>query len=169
MKNFFMMACIVLAFAACKGAGNDPQSKDDPKSTIVDFLGTTVADFHGIDYSTENVKIQLEIMSNTAVDAATDYLTTIRLKQVKFAPSMPLSLDIEAANIPTVMHDGIYTFQSDSVPLTLLGGLNPDYTAKDLIGSTNLDTISLSVVFDIMMGTVRTQIPTTYAGKAIVQ
>ena len=125
-----------LLFASCEnGENNTLPPKPVEKECYVGTL--TVDQNDGTTYTQEEVKIDYEI-----IDGKLNFV----MYKVKFAPGMPLKLDMVVEGIDCLGVVGNYVLAGNGIVPYAMGGKFEKYTITNLVGSVNDNKMTLSFV-----------------------
>ncbi len=149
VKFLALMCCAAFTFAACDNNDcEDCNPKQETEETT--FVGTMdVEQSDKTIFSQENISVNYTKTENDGM--------TLNFKQVKFAPNMPVSLDMEVKNIEYKEEDGVVVFSGNNIVPIAMGGEFPKYTITDLTGTISSGTINLSMICGVN--------PITYSGE----
>lgn len=117
------------------------------------YVGVMSVEYQGENYDNENIQVNMAV--------AEDGTLTMDIKQIKFVPQMPVTVDITVPGIAYTEKDGVVTFSGDNiVPLT---GVKPveRYLVTGLTGRIEDGHIEFSLNFG--------SFPTSYAGDTIAR
>lgn len=121
-------------FASCEnGEHNTLPTKPIEKECYVGTL--TVDQNDGTFYTQEDVKIDYEI-----IDGKLNFV----MYKVKFAPGMPLKLDMVVEGVDCIGALGTYTLAGNGIVPYAMGGPFEKFTITELVGLITNHTMSLS-------------------------
>lgn len=151
IKKTIILICTALGvLCGCQKAPT-AITKDTPK-----YSGLMSVLYEGENFNQEDIKVQVAF-------AEDEKTIDIKFLKVKFAPAMPVSLDVTVMGIPAEKNqDGSWTFSGDDITPWALGGPYDTYKANDLQGTLTDSRIEFSLGF---FNTKKSEnYPTTYSG-----
>jgi len=113
MKKLFYLFAVTMLFAACSKENDGIEIPDKPETNSISYNGTLLAD----SFATA-VVIDITPVENTST-------VDIVLNDVKFAPNMPIVLDITLKGIPYTKSDSILSFSANNVAPYINTGTEP--------------------------------------------
>ena len=143
--NKMILALAALALLAC----NKEEKNELPVAAAADYKGLVSVDG-------SNGKFELEDVEVNFTPAEDGKTATITIFKIRFAPKMPMQVDVTIPNVElTPTKDGILLACDNVIPQAL-GGDFPQYTVYEMTGTVKEDEIDFSLKF----GTT----PTSYKG-----
>lgn len=134
MKKLFYLFAVTMLFAACSKENDGIEIPDKPETNSISYNGTLLAD----SFATA-VVIDITPVENTST-------VDIVLNDVKFAPNMPIVLDITLKGIPYTKSDSILSFSANNVAPYINTGTEPvvTYTFDKVQGRIVGNSLNLS-------------------------
>ena len=147
---YALLGALSLNFISCEEEDGNETNDVVIKPVETHYTGTINVEFRGETNATEGIDCGvLKDDNKKTID--------LNLYQVKFAPQMPMTIDLTIPEITFQDSDNGIKFSADSIAPTMGG--NPNYAAKNLTGKIVGD----SLFFDVVFGTY----PTSYKGKLV--
>ena len=146
-KLILSIMFLALLFASCEnGEHNTLPTKPVEKEC---YIGTLTVDQNdGTFYTQEDVKIDYEI-----IDGKLNFV----MYKVKFAPGMPLKLDMVVEGVDCLGAVGNYVLAGNGIVPYAMGGAFEKYTITELVGAITNNTMNLSFKCG--------EYPVTYEGR----
>ena len=143
--NKMILALAALALLAC----NKDEKNELPVAAAADYKGFATVEASSGTFDNEDIEVNF----TPAEDGKT---ATITIFKIRFAPKMPMQVDVTIPNVElTPTKDGILLACDNVIPQAL-GGDFPQYTVYEMTGTVKEDEIDFSLKF----GTT----PTSYKG-----
>lgn len=158
MNRFLKIATLAtlalgtIAMTSCK----DDTPTEDPKPDNGAYTGTVdVAPGGPMAYTQPNTEVALTVAQDNSV-------VEIKMKQVKFAAAMPVSLDITLPGVTlTKLDTGGYKISADEIIPIAGGGPNEKYKITELSGTISSGDRALTFSFVCM------SLPVTFTGERV--
>lgn len=134
MKKLFYLFAVTMLFAACSKENDGIEIPDTPETNSTSYNGTLLAD----SFATAAV-IDITPVANTST-------VDIVLNDVKFAPNMPIVLDITLKGIPYTKSDSVFSFSANNIAPFINTGTEPvaTYTFDKVQGRIIGKSLNLS-------------------------
>ncbi|MBQ9386480.1 MAG: hypothetical protein IJU24_06340 [Bacteroidaceae bacterium] len=148
-KTIYLLFALAAVLVSCDKSSDEPQ---ELKIESADYCGDLSVEASSGLFTMDSIKVAFN-----ATDKADS--ASVTLFQVKFAPRMPVSLDVTIPEITVTRTEkgGILTV--DSVVPFALGTRYPNYTVKDFEG----EIVDNEITFSLKFGST----PTSYRGLLI--
>jgi hypothetical protein len=160
-KRFPLFATLMVigfGFLACE----ETETPDENKQvTAASYSGTLSVDqLDSTYYDTDSVVISIAPQTDTT-EAGTATNVCIVMKQVRFSPRMPLTLDITLNDVAYEAGDEGFALSCDTLVPYAMGGPFPSYLITNLHGLIKDNELTLSMKCG--------RNPLTYSGRLIVE
>ena len=150
-KTLFLMLALAAVLVSCDKS-SDQEAPQEKKIESADYCGTLSVEASSGLFTQDNI-----IVAYNATDKADS--ASVTLFQVKFAPRMPVSLDVTILEITVTRTEKGGVLTVDSVVPFALGTRYPNYTVKDFEG----EIVDNEITFSLKFGST----PTSYRGLLI--
>ena len=136
-KTLLLLAVAAIFITAC-GKDNNPELPVIEDGTYVGTM--TVLSLPGgpVLHKQENVTIKIE--------KGTGDIIEMEMFAVRFAPTMPMSLDVTVPGISITATATGYSLQGDNIVPLAAGGLFPQFTMKNIEGSLTSRNLTFSMI-----------------------
>ena len=141
-----LLALVLIIAASCGKSITD----DGSVPPAADYYGTVTVTYAENDYENPGVAVSYTPSS----DGKTVSLT---LKNIKFVPQMPVSLDVTIPDISVNHISGVVVLTCDNVVPLAMGGEMPMYTVTHFTGAVDGEELIFSLYFG--------DYPTSFVGK----
>ena len=136
-KTLLLLAVAAIFISACgKEENPEPIIVEDVtyvgKMTVLSLPGGPVL------HEQENVTIKIEMGTGDMID--------MEMVAVKFAPTMPMSLDVMVPGISITIIAAGYSLQGDNIIPLAAGGPFPQFTMKNIEGSMTSQNLAFSMI-----------------------
>lgn len=134
MKKLFYLFAVTMLFAACSKENDGIEIPEEPETNSTSYNGTLLADTFAI-----AAVIDITPNANTST-------VDVVLNDVKFAPNMPVVLDITLKGIPYTKSDSVFSFSANNVAPYINTGAEPvaTYTFDKVQGRIIGKSLTLS-------------------------
>ena len=139
LKAMLLLAVVAIFVAACE------KDKKSELPVIEDgsYVGKmTILDAGGnVYHEQENVTMKIKVKAGEVID--------LDMVAVKFAPTMPMSLNVTVPGITTADISTGYSLSGDNITPIAMGGPYTNIEMNDLDGSVTLQNLTFSMVCEI--------------------
>lgn len=149
-RPLLLLAAVVSLFCSCREADSNITR------TSPNYSGQMTVLYDGEEFVQNDIAVAVAFNNKqSALD--------IELKRVKFAPAMPVKVDVTITDIAiTKQGEGVWSFATDGVTPWALGGPYDKYRIDNLQGQLSENNISFTLtLFNTNKGI---GYPTTYSG-----
>jgi len=140
MKRFKMLTVLAVAaiFITACGKDNNPEPPIIEDGTYVGKMTVLSVPGGPVLHEQENVTIKIEKGPGDIIE--------MEMFAVKFAPTMPMSLDVTVPGITIAATSTGYSLQGDNIIPQAMGGPFPQFTMKNIEGSVTPQNLTFSMI-----------------------